>query len=427
MYEKHIDLTKAIEYASNTVFEEIYYFEDEDDEYADGVIYLSGDNKEVKEKFDLDDSLNDIYDITKAILDKGKTVFCLMGNISDYSDFGDDGFSIESPKLDKNYEITYDETLLETGGFGVYIKEHDGKYVCRYGIYSMQSTYPHGPADETFKPITPNYEEDIIGKDVINALDLIDMYFWSIVPTIEEVEEIINKTKHSKINIDDTILATKRCGWMENDYFVLLADGTYLIDAIESEDEEEYIDDFEFIENNLEEGIYIALAYACPECGSTSDIDGEKGTGVSTWKDNNVYSLPEDSILGHMEDDYGILVSKKDDEFEITFSINESFRYGPGFGYRKISSIEDKLEEPLHRALIKIMYDAIIFEVDISLIESIFRKVVFKSKENDNESDLESIFKEVLDKELKGKSDIECNMILNSLSETLNEFLEDSK
>lgn len=75
MYEKHIDLTKAIEYTCNTVFDEIYYFEDEDDYSADGVIHLSGDNKEVKEKFNLDDSINNIYDITKAILDNGKTYF----------------------------------------------------------------------------------------------------------------------------------------------------------------------------------------------------------------------------------------------------------------------------------------------------------------------------------------------------------------
>ena len=416
MYEKHIDLTKAIEYTCNSVFKKIYYFEDEDNEHADGVIYLSKDNMEVKKKFNLDDSINNVHDITKAILDKGKTVFCLIGTVTDC----EVKFSIESPNLDKSYEITSNETLLEPGGFGVYIRQHDAKYVCQYGLFSKNP--------ERFKPITSNYENDIIGNDVIEALDSLDMYyFWDIVPTVEEVKEIINKTKHAKINIDNTILATERSGWMESDYFVLLADGTYLIDAIESEYENEYVDDSEFIENNLEEGIYIALAYACPECGSTSDIVGEEGTGVSTWKDNKEYSLPEDCILGHMEDDYGILVSKKDDEFEITFSINESFRYGPGFGYRKISSIEDKLEEPLHRALIKIMYDAIIFEVDISLIESIFRKVVFKSKENDNESDLESIFKEVLDKELKGKSDIECNMILNSLSETLNEFLEDSK
>ena len=31
-------------------------------------------------------------------------------------------------------------------------------------------------------------------------------------------------------------------------------------------------------------------------------------------------------------------------------------------GYRKISSIENELDEPLHRVLIKLMYDAIVFE-----------------------------------------------------------------
>lgn len=260
-----------------------------------------------------------------------------MGTITD---FGEE-FSIKTQKLDKRYKITSDETLVETGGFGVYIRQHNGKYVCRYGLLSNHTEV------ETFKPITQNYEKDIIGKDVIKALDSLDMYyFWDIVPTVEEVKKIIKKTKHTKINIDNTILATERSGWMEDDYFVLLADGTYLIDAMESEDEDEYIDDSEFIENNLEEGIYIALTYACPNNGSSSDIDGENGTGVCSWKDNKEYSLPEGCVLGHMEDDYGILVCRKDDEFEITFSINESFRYGHGFGYRKISSTEDKLEEP---------------------------------------------------------------------------------
>ena len=428
MYEKYINLTKTIEYTCNTVFEEIYYFEDEDDEYADGVIYLSGDNKEVKKKFNLDDSINNIYDITKAILDKGKTVFCLMGTITDFCGVR---FSIKSPELDKIYKITSNETLLEQGGFGVYISQHDGKYVCRYGLFTSQLESPNNA--ETFKPITQNYEKDIIGKDVIKALDSLDMYFWDIVPTIEEAEEIINKTKHAKINIDNTILATERSGWMESDYFVLLADGTYLIDAIESEDEDEYIDESEFIENNLEEGIYIALAYACPENGSTSDIEGENGTGIITWKDNKEYSLPEDCILGHMEDDYGILVVKKDDEFEITFSINESFRYGPGFGYRKISSIEDKLEEPLHRALIKIMYDAIIFEVNHSYVLDIFDRMLRKLLENSNgsdEGDSDSIIKEFLDEELKGKSEIESKMIMDLLDECFNEskrILEDLK
>ena len=217
MYEKHINLTKAIEYPCNTAFDEIYFFEDEDYKYADGVIYLSGDNKEVKEKFNLDDSINTIYDLTKAILDKGKTVFCLMGTITEFCGVR---FSIKASKLDKRYKITSNETLLEPGGFGVYISQHDGKYVCRYGLLSRHPESPN--VAESFKPITQNYENDIIGKDVIKALDSLDIYFWDVVPTIEEAEEIINKTKHAKINIDNTILATERSGWMESDYFVLL-------------------------------------------------------------------------------------------------------------------------------------------------------------------------------------------------------------
>ena len=80
------------------------------------------------------------------------------------------------------------------------------------------------------------------------------------------------------------------------------------------------------------------------------------------WRDNVDLCLPEDAILGDMTTDYGIQVFKKDDEFEIIFSFNDSITFGHAMGYREISSIEDKIDEPLHRILIKMMRDAIIFE-----------------------------------------------------------------
>lgn len=188
---------------------------------------------------------------------------------------------------------------------------------------------------------------------------------WGVVPTVDEVKEIIKNIKNASIDVKETILRTVRSGWMEENYFVSAIDGNYIFDVMELEDVEyNFLSDeyFEFIDNKLSEGIYIALGYACWECGSESNIDGEQGTSVSTWRDDVEFSLPEDAILGDMETDYGIQVFKKDDKYEIIFSFNDSIRYGHAMGYRKISSIEDELEEPLHRALIKLMNDAIILE-----------------------------------------------------------------
>lgn len=188
---------------------------------------------------------------------------------------------------------------------------------------------------------------------------------WGIVPTVEEVKEIIKSTSNENINIKETILNATASEWMEENYFVSSVDGNYIFDVMEAENlDYNFLSDeyFEFINNLLEEGIYIALGYACEECGRESNIEGEIGTGVIVGQDNIKLSLPEDAIIGDMETDYGIQVFKKDGQYEIIFSFNDSISYGHAMGYREISSIEDKLEEPLHRVLIKLMNDAIILE-----------------------------------------------------------------
>ena len=92
-----------------------------------------------------------------------------------------------------------------------------------------------------------------------------------IIPTIEEVKEIIKNTKHANIDVKETILKTVRSGWMEENYFVSLTDGNYLFDAMESEDIEYNFlaeDYFDYINEKIQdEGIYIALGYADPENG----------------------------------------------------------------------------------------------------------------------------------------------------------------
>lgn len=189
----------------------------------------------------------------------------------------------------------------------------------------------------------------------------------NIIPTIDEVKKIIKNTKNANIDVEETIFKTTCSGWMEENYFVSLTDENYLFDAMEAEDVEYNFladDYFEFINEKIQdEGIYIVLGYATPENGGCDNPkENEEGTGVCTWRDNLEFCLPKDAILGDMETDYGIQIFKKDDEFEIIFSFNDSIRFGHAMGYRKISSIENQLDEPLHRILIKMMRDAIVFE-----------------------------------------------------------------
>ena len=159
----------------------------------------------------------------------------------------------------------------------------------------------------------------------------------NIIPTIEEVKEIIKNTEHSNIDVKETISNTIRSGWMDENYFVSLTDGSYLFEAMQIEDiEYNFLGEgyFEFIDEQLEdEGIYIALGYATPENGGCENPkEGEAGTGVCTWRDNVELCLPENSILGDMETDYGIQVFKKNNEFTIIFSFNDCITFGHAMG-----------------------------------------------------------------------------------------------
>ena len=184
------------------------------------------------------------------------------------------------------------------------------------------------------------------------------------IPTINEIEEIINNTKFANVDVKETILKTVQSDWMDENYFVSDSYGEYICDLMEFDDlKYDFLSDsyFEFINEKLDEdGIYIALGYACPQYNIENQ--SEKRTCVSTCIDNIQLSLPKDSIIGDDTADYGIQIIKKDENYEVIFSFNDNITYGHAMGYRKISSIEDKLDEPLHRVLIKAMNDVIIFK-----------------------------------------------------------------
>ena len=198
------------------------------------------------------------------------------------------------------------------------------------------------------------------------------------IPTIDETKEIISKTQHVNIDVKETILKTISSEWMEENYFVSSLDGDYLFDLMEFEEVEyNFLSDeyFNYINSKIsEEGIYIALAYACEECAGdnpiyyeTENVDeyGMEITGACTWKDDVTLVFPYNQYYtGNMVTDYGIVVSKKDDEYTIDYSFNDNVTFGHAMGYREISSIENKLNQPLHRMLIKLMSEAIILKDD---------------------------------------------------------------
>lgn len=198
------------------------------------------------------------------------------------------------------------------------------------------------------------------------------------IPTIDETKEIIKKTEHVNIDVKETILKTVTSGWMEENYFVSSIEGDYLFDLMEVEEVEyNFLSDdyFDYINSKISyEGIYIALAYACEECSGdneinyqTEDLEGEdiEYTGICTWKDDVTLVFPYNQYYtGNMVTDYGIVVSKKDDEYTIDYSFNDNVTFGHAMGYREISSIENKLNQPLHRMLIKLMSEAIILKDD---------------------------------------------------------------
>lgn len=197
---------------------------------------------------------------------------------------------------------------------------------------------------------------------------------YIMIPTIDETKEIIKKTQHINIDVKETILKTISSEWMEENYFVSSLDGDYLFDLMEFEEVEyNFLSDeyFDYINSKIsEEGIYIALAYACGECAGDNVIYYETGnldeddieyTGICTWKEDVTLAFPYDKYcVGDMVTDYGIVVYKTGNEYTIDYSFNDNITFGHSMGYRKISSIEHKLNEPLHRMLIKLISEAII-------------------------------------------------------------------
>ena len=198
------------------------------------------------------------------------------------------------------------------------------------------------------------------------------------IPTIDETKDIIKKTEHVNIDVKETISKTIGLEMIDSDYFVSSVEGDPIFDVMELEDVEyDFLSDeyFDYLDKKINgEGIYILLGYACPDNNSDNVIEyevvdnGEEYvdySGVLTWNNNVLLALPEDKYYtGDMVTDYGIVVNKTGDEYTIDYSFNDNIHYGHGMGYREISSIENKLDEPLHRILIKLMSEAIIVKDD---------------------------------------------------------------
>lgn len=196
------------------------------------------------------------------------------------------------------------------------------------------------------------------------------------IPTIDETKQIIENTKHTNIDIKETISKTVKAGWIDSNYYVLTPSGAWLPDVFEDEGlKYELLSDsyFEYIDKLIDEdGIYIALAYATEEAYSDTiikygvddeDIEEDEcfGCGICTWKEDITLYVPAELEIGDDESDYGILITKKDEKLEITFAYNESVRFGHGMGYNKIYSIEDKFDTG-HMLLMKLISEAIVLK-----------------------------------------------------------------
>ena len=199
------------------------------------------------------------------------------------------------------------------------------------------------------------------------------------IPTAKEIKEIIKNTKYANIDVEKTISKTIGCGWMHEDYYVLDPDNSTLPYLFEL-DEIEYklFSDtyFDYIYKMIDEdGVYIALAYASDEgvsigCDTVRhnveglDEDEIFYAGITTWRKELGLELPEESVATAAIDehsDYGILVIRKDGKYEISYAYNEYENYGPG-GSQSIHEIEDELENPVYRLVIKLMSEAIVLK-----------------------------------------------------------------
>lgn len=199
------------------------------------------------------------------------------------------------------------------------------------------------------------------------------------IPTIDEIKEIIEKTKHVDIDIKQTISSTIKSGWMGEDYFVLGRYNEFLPNEFIDEGlEYELLSDsyFDYVYKMLDDdGIYIALAYASDNGVSmdsetikhnTEGLDEDEifYSGICTWRKEVALELPEESLATAAIDeysDYGIIVIRKEGKFEITYAYNEYENYGPG-GSQSIHEIENELENPVYRLVIKLMSEAIVLK-----------------------------------------------------------------
>ena len=199
------------------------------------------------------------------------------------------------------------------------------------------------------------------------------------IPTIDEIKEIIKNTEHANIDIEKTISNTIKSGWMHEDYFVLNPYNCLISDMIE-DDGLEYErlseDYFNYVYKILDdEGIYIALAYASEEEAGVDDkiikhnveyLDEDEilYARIITWNNGIDLELPEESVATAAIDehsDYGILVIRKEGKYKISYAYNEYKNYGPG-GSQSIHGIEDELENPVYRLVIKLMSEAIVLK-----------------------------------------------------------------
>ena len=195
------------------------------------------------------------------------------------------------------------------------------------------------------------------------------------IPSIEEIKLIINATKHANIDIKNIILKTMNFCPVTDEFYVLDSNCIPLSDRFRQEgwEYDQFSDTyFNYVDKLIDgDGVYIMLLFAreSEEYDNTikHDVEGLNKNEIfhaalSTWCIETNLELPKDSpatINIDERDDYGILLTREDGKLKITYAYSEYSPCGP-CGYKAIRNIENKLENPVFRLVIMLMFMSIL-------------------------------------------------------------------
>lgn len=185
MFEKEVNLQKAVELAYNNDYDELYnplvYFLSEDNSNPTGWIDNNIHKKHVipyiKKELSLSDSTDTILGLCEGILKKGGGIFCLFLNLCNWQEYQPchDEYFFCGDDFEDVLTLEEEHLRYPSGGFGVYIKEIDGKYYCENGVYIFENKFNPNEVNGSFKYLKVS-ENDYIGSEAEFRLENLDIY-----------------------------------------------------------------------------------------------------------------------------------------------------------------------------------------------------------------------------------------------------------